>query len=449
MYSTAIIFVDDKSDENMERPRSSIVVGGISLLERQLRQLKRIGIERAILASFAMPDQLQDMTRGYKKTPELEHLDANFIDAAVWDGLTGALLLEEGVLIDDRILKAVHGTDGDATLAFFAPGHVGYGVGAGTKIDVDGAPRLFASVAGFASDVFKAAALERDFKENPVAAICRMGLKVPDCTIVDVSAMDPYLPDRRRDVDLLWRPVTGSGESRRATWVLIGMAQKGTLDWPARWVHPVFENVMTYYVAKTFLTPNMITVITAVAGAYIGYLFAVGQMGWAVAGALIVGVLDGVDGKLARTKMLQSPIGELEHVADKIVEYGWYFCMAYYFANATGTSGPWAVGWMIVLFAWAEVVQGEFFRRMTGRQLDDAGRFEQAFRLIGARRNTQIWALIPFGIAGMWLEGFWMIAIYAAVTFFVAQWRFIVRVRAYGSQVSDEIAENFRKSEYF
>ena len=41
MTKNALIFVDDASDDNADLPRSLLVVGGISLLERQLRQLNR------------------------------------------------------------------------------------------------------------------------------------------------------------------------------------------------------------------------------------------------------------------------------------------------------------------------------------------------------------------------------------------------------------------------
>lgn len=104
---------------------------------------------------------------------------------------------------------------------------------------------------------------------------------------------------------------------------------------------------------------------------------------------------------------------------------------------------------LIVTFAWAEVVQSEYYRRLTGRQLDDAGDIERGFRLITARRNTIMWGLVPFALTESWLVGFWIMGIYTMVTFFVAQWRFIVRLKDYASSVSPQISENFKKTEYF
>src|SRR3546814_9087248 len=53
--------------------------------------------------------------------------------------------------------------------------------------------------------------------------------------------------------------------------------------------------------------------------------FAALATGWLWTGLLLMlflGPLDGVDGKLARTRLQYSRWGDLEHVADKIVEYG-------------------------------------------------------------------------------------------------------------------------------
>ena len=104
---------------------------------------------------------------------------------------------------------------------------------------------------------------------------------------------------------------------------------------------------------------------------------------------------------------------------------------------------------LIILFSWAEGVQGEFFRRMTGKQLDDAGEFERTFRLFSARRNTKMWLLIPFALYQAWLAGFVAMAVYGVVTFFVAQTRFIIRVREFTSEKSLEIKRNFDDTAYF
>ena len=449
MAIQAAIFVNAPAKGDEGTPRAFLKAGGISLLERQLRQLTKMGVKRVALISKTFTEKLE--AARFKQAPaKVEIHNQNALKGGrLWNARDDVLLLEEGVLVDARIMKAVTTKPGGRRVAVFPGNTVIYNKGHGLKLKAKGGDYLFASAALVKGADLLAAIKDRDFRARPLKAVLKAALNSGRAALADIGKIDTYLQDRRRNVDILWRPVVSGAETGKATRALIGMAQKGVLDWPARWIHPFFENALVAMLCPTPVTPNFITLITTVVGFYVTWLFATGDMLWGLAGALVIGVLDGVDGKLARTKMLQSRIGELEHIADKVVEYSWYFGIAWYLAGAEGNALPWALAVMIVLFAWAEVVQGEFFRRFTGKQLDDAGKFERAFRIIGARRNTQIWALIPFALLDQWLMGFWVVAIYAALTFFVAQARFIIRLRDYGSEKSLEIKKNIGDTAYF
>jgi 1L-myo-inositol 1-phosphate cytidylyltransferase / CDP-L-myo-inositol myo-inositolphosphotransferase len=65
------------------------------------------------------------------------------------------------------------------------------------------------------------------------------------------------------------------------------------------------------------------------------------------------------------------------------------------------------------------------FAASPGRQLDDWGPFERRFRLIGGRRNTFFWSLLPFAAFGAWWPGFLFILAYAGITTAVTQWRLL------------------------
>src|SRR5690606_13703930 len=103
---------------------------------------------------------------------------------------------------------------------------------------------------------------------------------------------------------------------------------------------------------------------------------------------------------------------------------------------------------LITLFALAEAVQNEFYRRFTGQALDDAAPFDRRYRLVSGRRNTFFWTYVPFALAGAWYAGFVMIAVYSVVNFFVAQWRFFVNLQSYGRAVSRTIEANFQRTAY-
>lgn len=449
MTTKALIFVNSAAKDDAAFPRSFLKAGGISLLERQLRQLKRLGIEKAVLVTGEFLGLLDTMK--FRMAPE--HIEIvyqpDMKPEGHFDAKDKVLVVEEGVVIDERIYKAVLAKKARRSVAIFPEKTVIYGKGYGLKFKDGSKELLFASAATVeGQDVIKAFNV-RGFQKAPMKTLLKVAIETGKAPFVDIAKLPIYLPDRRREVDIMWRPVANKDETGKATRAIIATAQKGCLDWPARWIHPIFENAVVELICPYPVSPNMITVVTGIVGFWITWLFATGEMELGLLMALVIGVLDGVDGKLARTKMMQTNIGELEHILDKLVEYSWYFGIAWFLAGAEGNALPWALAVMIVLFAWAEVVQGEFFRRLTGKQLDDAGDFERTFRIIGARRNTQMWGLIPFALFNAWLLGFWFIALYAAATFFVAQARFIIRVRDFGSEKSLDIKRNFDDTAYF
>src|SRR3546814_17787456 len=88
---------------------------------------------------------------------------------------------------------------------------------------------------------------------------------------------------------------------------------------------------------------------------------------------LFLGPLDGVDGKLARTRLQYSRWGDLEHVADKTVEYGAFIALGGYLSSTAGHSVPWVLAGITNAFSLAVVVPGAIFNRYTRRQPDDTG----------------------------------------------------------------------------
>lgn len=261
---------------------------------------------------------------------------------------------------------------------------------------------------------------------------------------VDLSGVDTYSPERRRRVPLLWQRPEDAASARKAASALLAAAQKGCLDWPARFVHPPIENAAVRLLWPTPITPNMISVLAFLLGLYAAWCFATGALWTGLLIALAVGPIDGIDGKLARSRMEFSPWGDLEHVGDKIVEYAWFAGLA----AALGTGTAWALAALIVCTALAEALLGEFYRRLTGAQLDDAGPFERTYRLVSGRRNTFFWSLLPFAWFDAWHAGLVAIAVYAAVNFFIMLWRFFVRLAEYGRAHSAAIARNLDATAY-
>ena len=392
-----------------------LVIAGRPLLERQRRQARHVGARRVVIVT------------GVGDLALIEEIaDGDYV-----------LALAPGVVVDERVVAAVVSLGGPVIATWPAA------FGGVERID---AAAFAAGVAVYPGALVRRVATGLgDWDLH--STLLRAALAEPTIGRLDLAGLDLYAPARRRQVPLTWSLPTTAEDTAATTATLLAAAQKGCLDWPARWLHPPVENALVRLLLPTPLTPNLVTLFIAALSLIAGVAFACGWLWTGLIIALVCGPLDGVDGKLARTRLEYSRYGDLEHVLDKIAEYGWYLALAGHFA-ARGNTGAWAVAALIVLFALAEALAGEFFRRFTGAQLDDAGPFERRFRLVSGRRNTFFWTLVPFAIADAWYAGFVAVAAYAVVTFAVMQYSLYRRLAEYGSRHSVVVAANFQRTAY-
>ena len=364
-----------------------LTVAGITVAERQRRQLVRLGATR------------------------VDELTENFIP-----GGGPVLLIEAGLVADERLISAL----------LVAARQRGCSARPLLAIGPDGQPGGLAWLSVGSSHPGWEALIASD----------------PDR--FDLAQVDTYSPDRRRNVAVLWERPRNSTSARSAAAQILDAAQKGCLDWPARFIHPPIENAVVRLLWPSPISPNMVSLLCFALGLYAAWCFATGALWTGLLIALAIGPIDGIDGKLARTRIEFSRWGDLEHVGDKIVEYAWFAGLA----AMLGTAWAWAFAALIVCTALSEALLGEFYRRMTGTQLDDAGSFERAYRLVSGRRNTFFWCLLPFAWFGAWGAGLVMIAVYASVNFFVMLWRFFIRLAEYGRAHSAAIAANLDATGY-
>ncbi|MFZ4109444.1 MAG: CDP-alcohol phosphatidyltransferase family protein [Polymorphobacter sp.] len=409
---------------------ASLVVGGITVLERQARQLRRAGA--TVLFAIDV-EPLTNLPAG------VEAIGAAALADRINRGDRVAVIAA-GLIVDERAL--------DAVLAAPAPAML---VSDPARADVVVIERIdsatsAAGVMVLPGTLVIAQALSLG-EWNLASALIRVAAANPSTQRIDFHALPLYAPARRRVVPMLWLRPDATGADA-ATGQLIAAAQKGCLDWPARFLHPLPENLLVRLLAPTAITPNQVTAATAVVGIAAAIAFGAGWLWTGLILALVTGPLDGVDGKLARTKVEFSKWGDLEHLLDKILEYTWFLCVAWFFSGERGTAMPWAVAALIILPAIAESVQGEFFRRLTGAQLDDAGDAERRIRLFAGRRNTFLWTWTGCALFGLWFEGFVLLAVYSVVTTGVAQWRFYKRLSAYARAHGDRIAANYAATAY-
>jgi len=342
--------------------------GGLALLDRQCKQLRKLAVDEVTLlvpehdpipvvaASLFVPRivRVPDATR------DLWAALASAADALPPAGLA----LGADHLVDLRVLRALLGR-ADTTVV--------------------GAEGAHAEQVAWvnASDV------RRDGAEVPVRAV-----RLP------LASLDPYSPELRGAATPYAFGVVTLADRERAWRVLLDAVQKRALDLPGQYFDTPFENFLVRRFAPTDVTPNQITLATLVLAAVVATLFAHGWLRVGVVLALVVGVLDGVDGKLARMKLATSKIGELEHVGDFLYENAWYLSLATWFAAATASPALWYAGLVLVACDLADSLLYLVVQKRTGKMLDELTPFDRRFRAIAGRRNVYVMIFVAGFFAG-------------------------------------------------
>ncbi len=100
-----------------------------------------------------------------------------------------------------------------------------------------------------------------------------------------------------------------------------------------------------------------------------------------------VEILDGVDGKLARTTLRFSRFGEHEDLLDYFCETGMYVALAVGLGAAAGARLPAVLAGVLIVADTADNIFYTLAGRWHGRSIDLFGPFDAAFRCIAGRRN--------------------------------------------------------------
>jgi phosphatidylglycerophosphate synthase len=130
---------------------------------------------------------------------------------------------------------------------------------------------------------------------------------------------------------------------------------------------------------------------------------------------LLVGWLDGVDGKLARLRLHYTKFGAAESFLDFLYENAWWFALTAHLHGSHGDAALVAGGALILgnLLAEGMLTLGFAYLR---NSLDLLSPFDRAFRIVAGRRNIFVWILILATLAGSLWGGFVVCAVWAMVT---------------------------------
>ncbi len=120
------------------------------------------------------------------------------------------------------------------------------------------------------------------------------------------------------------------------------------MDAPARWIDPFFENAILRRLAPTRITPNAVSLIATTIGLAGAALLYRGWIWPAFSLMLLVGWLDGVDGKLARLRFHYTRLGAAESYLDFLYENAWWFALTAHLYGSHGDAALVAGGALIL-----------------------------------------------------------------------------------------------------
>jgi phosphatidylglycerophosphate synthase len=392
-----------------DSPEALTDLCGISLLERMRRIALQLGFREAMILSNSVKAVATHIANESWRRADValtfrDRTGANVTVGDILDCLAALKVASDGrVLIvfadfycDERLLRSLAGAQTNSAL-----------------IDSD-PPSIIAPLLensdGHFSGLLCAALLSSEWLSRKN----RDGTLVEEITLdmlagrmgrVDAARQQAYVQSMRRSVRPVFFPAPSLERRPLAERLLRDATQKGVLDFPAL-LHAPIEKWLVSHLCRTSLTPNQITLGTGVLGLGVTLLYAGGYLWAGVLLALVIGVLDGIDGKLARLKAQTTKLGKKEHDLDYFVETSWWAALAYHF-HATGQIRyAYVIFGAFFAFDRLERVAKQAVQRRIGRNLDDFAPFDRLVRIVAGRRNIYTWLFTFFLVIGAPATGF-------------------------------------------
>ena len=384
---------------------------GVSLLERHLRVLQRLGFRQAIVISpdpevIGVVDAPPSWARREIKTESRRIPERNLSFGRLGEAVRGdgpVLVVPADIYCDARLLDALTGAMQTTALIDSSP-------------PGDLAPLLSNGAIRYSG----AALLEPAFvRENPSEADVAEAVRRDARGLVDAATEPDYVSSMRRHLRPVWFPAPTPENRACAERLILDSAKK----YPAL-IHSPAQTAIVRLICRTSITPTGVTWFAFVLGWGVTWAFATGWLWSATLTALFIGILDGVDGRLARVKVETTQFGTWEHWLDYAYEISWWLALGYYFFW-TGLL-PWGPALAFVLIG-TELLDCRFrrgIRQRTGRPPDDVAPIDRAFRCIAARRNIFLWMFVLGLIADRPAEAFVAMCVWQMITilYVVVRW---------------------------
>jgi phosphatidylglycerophosphate synthase len=374
---------------------------GLTLLERNLRELEKLGCTDVVVMS---PRDIEP--RKHFCHPLPVSLRVTFVDTDAsqpFESLQAELqkrdepilALEGHALNDSRVLQQLIAAP--SSCAVISP----HG------------PKKAGAAILMTSDLHLFHEGENDSLSSLLSTMVQQS-RIPQLRL---AHLDTYIESMRRSIEPYLLSIETENDLREADTILRQRSQKGVLELVGKYIHPPLEFGAVRFLASTPVTPNQITILWLVLAGLVGSSFAQGQLLLGVMLAAIIGVLDGIDGKLARMTLRFSKVGDvLDHIGGAIYDAIWYLVLGWYFSQGDVSSTAGTFTAILVLSYSVERIVAGIFRKIHKVGIHDYTKFDESIRLVISRMNNNVWCLMIGVIVGFAREAFYFISIWMLVT---------------------------------
>jgi hypothetical protein len=395
-------------------PRASLMAGGLTLIERNVRLLHQAGVSTVYILVDQPSPKLSDVLEKLQATGQVEVIPHALDLAGLLAFGDRVVLIEEGVLIDARLLPFMTANK-NSTVAVW-PVNTPQGIRA-VRLDSE---HGFASILICRSEqvinLCKGLG-EWDLEQSLLRAVAGDSAT----QLVDLSEQAKQTQDLRQGRPLVWQPMSARPDEDIALRMLIDNASKVQRNWPEQFYAPAIENSAVQALASTGIQAAHILVLILALGILVLFLFAEGWLWAGVLVALLLGPLGGLRHKLADIRLDIADNPALEKRMVTFFEVGCCCALAWNFSGSHGIVGPWAITFLIIVMTYATQAERRLISWVAADTAHAQGSIEQWLQRLSGSRAIYLWLLLLFALLGSWFAGFIFIGFYAASTFIITQ----------------------------
>lgn len=363
-------------------------LGGMTLLERNLRLLSQVGVEKALVLHppgdrmplFTVPRAL-DM-EVIRSPLEIGTANPLTILPALHQELDKPFLLfDANLLVDQRVLATLSEQPPPAFIVlgngvFPPPWRVGML-----------APRHLS----MGNDVFHKA------QRLSLLAVAERHRESSDAT-------PPYCEKMGSEEDL-----------QRGWRLLLDRVSTQPADVLEKYVYPALENRIVTALCTTAVTPGQVLLLSFALALFAASLFYHGWFVLAVFFAFAALLLDGVEGKLARIKLMAAPLSQAALAVRLFTDTAWWLALA---ARLARTVHPAAleVGVALAACALVDRMLGVGFANVVGKPLEAMSDWDRRLNFWSGRSSLYLVVLLIGAVLGVPLVALQAVLTWALLT---------------------------------